>query len=207
MTLPSELRKMNKRLGRELGTNPHGDPLYKWIWVNDWMHLMRDIKGFAPKALPSGLIVMEPDYIQRRMVPGLDAPDSPYRDRWHVGHWHDCGDQRIWEETFGTQALWSRFGYYSMTDVWGPPAGTLPTDSVTDGLIIRVKQFRSMSRAEIRDKFAADAEREEKRNDATRMDMIGDALTAFGNIPGTRGGHVSFPSTTKELNPPAVAGA
>lgn len=199
MNISREIQRMNKRLGDALGMNPHGEPAYKWIWVNTWMHFMQDQNGYEPKATETGLIVMAPKYIPRRMVPGLDDPNSPHRDRWHVGHWHDSGDEYAWRQMFGSAALWSRFGHYSMTDIWSQQ-GQAPNQQTTDDLIVRVKQFRAMTVADARKKFAEEATKQEYDKDNLRLDIIGDAMTAFGNDPGKRSGSVSFPSTSAQLN-------
>lgn len=194
---------MNNRLGNALGRNPHGEPLYKWIWVNDWEHFMRDISGFKPTAQPSGLIVMEPQYVKRRMIPDLDGDNKHLKDRWHIGHWHDCGDEATWRSLFGTAALWSRFGVYTQTDIWSPQ-GQLPTETITDDLILRVKQFRSLTAADIRNGFAEKDAKFEAANDQARRDMIADAMTAYGNVPGTKGS-TSFPTPTSMIQPPTLA--
>lgn len=196
--LPREVKKENRRLALALGMNPHDEPLYKWIWANTWLHLMRDISGHEPKAQESGLIVMCPIYIARTMIPNISDPKSPHRDRWAIGHWHTCGPEAFWRVNFGSDVMWSNKGFYTPTDIFSQQ-GQTPDSKVTDDLIVRVKQFRAMTLADTREHFAAQATQIEKDKSNLRKDMIGDALTAFGNIPGSRSGSVSFPSTSAQL--------
>ena len=190
---PKQIKKENKRLADSLGMNPHGEPLYKWIWANTWLHLMRDISGYEPKALPSGLIVMCPIYKVRTMIPNISDPTSRHRDRWAIGHWHSCGPEAVWRGQFGSDAMWSNKGFYTPTDIFSQQ-GQTPDSQVTDDLIVRVKQFRDMTINDARDHFAAQAAKVEHDTDSVRNAMIGDAMTAFGSIPGSKSGSVSFPS-------------
>jgi hypothetical protein len=46
MEIPKSVQKLNERIGACLGRNPQGEPLYKWVYSEDYFHWMRDITGY-----------------------------------------------------------------------------------------------------------------------------------------------------------------
>jgi hypothetical protein len=185
MEIPKIVTKLNDRLGRSLGRNPHGEPLYKWVYADDWFHWMRDISGYKEVRKLSGVISMEPIYKQRRMCPTL-------HDVWVVAHWHAPESELSWRIKYGSDALWSGQGYWSPVNAWSE-IGQLPTDSLTDRFIEIVSKRRAMTAQEVYDEGVREVDAIERSQDNLRADIIDDACTAFGAIPGSRAGGVSFP--------------
>lgn len=185
MNEPKEIRELNKRLGEALGWNPHGEPLYKWVHSESFFHWMRDISGYKEVQSPSGLSVMEPIYVERKMCPNM-------HDMWLVAHWHDSGSEHAWIQAYGSDALYPRHGYYSQSNACQVP-GQLPTATQTEDFIWMVRKHRMKTKADIYREGEDAVEARERANDSRRKDIIQDAMTAYMNIPGKRGGHVSFP--------------
>lgn len=193
-----EVIALNKRLGDLLGRNPHNEPLYRWLYSETFMHWMKDIGGYKEVIQPSGIITMEPIYIERKMCPSLIKT-------WVIGHWHDAGSESEWLALYGTKGLWPRKGYYTPTNAWGE-RGQLPTHGLTDKLIEIVRMQRAKTAADIRAEGLRLVESEEKADRNERADIIGDAMTPFMSVPGVRGGHVSFPMPGVDYQTPALAG-
>lgn len=225
--IPKKVRELNERLAQSLGRNPHGEPIYKWVYSETFMHWMRDISGYKevfhpldpdedhrillehevameqyraaisawddagedPPVQPvlnrKGFVTMDPEYIERKMCP-------QFKDVWLVAHWHPPQPEHIWYKLYGSDAIWPRKGFYNQTNAWAE-IGQLPTDSLTDKFIEIVRRQQSMTAQAQYEEAARKFDAIDRDADRQREDMIDDACTAFGNLPGTRSGGVSFP--------------
>lgn len=191
--------QLNEFLGTRLGRNPYGEPVYKWVHSDSFMHFMKDANGLAEVKLPSGLIVMEPTYTERKARPDLI-------DTWLIAHWHAPEPQSVWLAKYGTRALWPRRGYYTPVDAW-EDRGKPPTLAHTERVVDLVRRIRAMSdtAAAMRDEAAkteAEIDRDERSVDSLRSDIIDDACTAFGALPGSRSGGVSIPMPGVDYSAP-----
>jgi len=201
METPAIVRHLNKRLGDSLGNNYHGQPLYKWIYSEEFFHWMQDIKFEQNTAdpndikaspvlvatkQPSGLILMEPSYTRRKVCPDMV-------DVWMIAHWNDCGSEASWRIKHGSSLLWPRQGVYYPVNAW-QERGQLPTEDLTDKVIECVRQVRSekeLKRLEALAQAAMDAKEREESN--LRRDIIDECQTLeFGVMPGSRAGNVSI---------------
>ncbi len=185
MEIPKSVKKLNERIGACLGRNPAGEPLYKWVYSEDYFHWMRDITGYQEVKQPGGFITMEPIYKRRKMVPHME-------DTWMIAHWHEADPEYAWRIKYGSDALWPREGYWTPVNAWAE-RGQLPDDSLTDKIIELVSKYRAISGQEIYDEAEQAVDAQERAEDNLRKDIIDDACTAFGAIPGSRSGSTSFP--------------
>jgi hypothetical protein len=200
---PSELNRLNDLLGRELGRNPFGEPLYSWAWADDLRHHMRQIDPVTQNLIfdyrcQCGLnkIVHEPTcnltapvprWIERRMCPQL-------HQQYVAVLWQSCGSEDQWLREFGGRLRYEPRGYRLPTNACLGP-GEEPDKHVTWDLIHKVRRDRKKSIKDWIDEYD-EAMALKERRDESRLDaMISDAITAFGNAkPGARSGGISLPS-------------
>ena len=191
MIIPKQIKKMNERIGASLGRNPHGEPLYKWVHSEDFWHWMRDITGYESVTMPSGLIVQQPIYKRRKMMPH-------YHDVWLIAHWHEADNEVSWRIKYGADALWPREGYWTPVDAWAEQ-GQLPTETKTDKFIELVQIRRAMTQADIAKEGQDIQDRIDKHAEDEQDAAFGDAVPAFGALPGSRSSSTSFPSVGAAL--------
>ena len=182
---------MNERIGASLGRNPHGEPLYKWVHSEDFWHWMRDITGYKQVTQPSGLIVMEPIYKRRKMMPH-------YHDVWIIAHWHEADNEVSWRIKYGADALWPREGYWTPVDAWAEQ-GQLPTETMTDKFIELVKIRRSMTQADIAKEGQDIQDRIDRHAESEQDAAFADAVPAFAALPGSRSSSTSYPTVGAAL--------
>jgi hypothetical protein len=186
MKLPDrELSRLNDLLGAELGRNPYGEPLYRWDYADDLMHWRRKGAAYNMVQIPgSPLILAEPEYEQVRLCPWLS-------EQYALTLWTAPSPEAQWRATFGDKLLWPRRGYYMPTNI-ALDREEAPTIPITWEVIDTIRKQRQKTFAD----HVADGERaldyEERAKAAEARDAVADAMTAFGNVPGKRGGHVAF---------------
>jgi hypothetical protein len=138
-----------------------------------------------PELVRKGIVTMEPIYKRRKMMP-------QYTDTWLIAHWHEAEPEYAWRIKYGSDALWPRDGYWTPVNAWAE-RGQLPTETLTDKIIELVSKYRVISGRQIYEEAERAVEYQERAQDNLRKDIIEDACTAFGAIPGSRAGGVSFP--------------
>lgn len=191
MRIPNSLlANLNDLLGAELGRNPHGESLYRWDLSDDLDHWRRKPATYAMVQIPgSPLILAEPEYEKVPLCPWLIS-------QYVLTLWTAPTPESQWRATFGDKLLWPRRGYYMPTNIALEREGC-PTVDLTNEVIGTIRQQRKKTFAD----HVADTERaldyEEKSNKILRNDAIADMMTAFGNIPGKRGGSVAFQNIEK----------
>lgn len=149
------------------------------------MHHMKDSNGLKEVTLSSGLIVMEPTYTERKARPDLV-------DTWLIAHWHEPEPESSWLAKYGTRALWPRRGYYTPVDAW-EDRGKPPTLAHTERVVDLVRRTRKMTASDVAAETEQAINQREKSAAGTQSDIIDDACTAFGALPGSRSGGVSIP--------------
>lgn len=181
--------QLNEDLGRRLGRNPLGQPLYAWMHSERFTHLMK-VEGETEVVERNGLFLVEPVYRHRKMCPELE-------DTWILAHWHEPISQFAWEQQYGSSLLWPREGYYSPTNILLSP-GEAPTQTSNDQSVYLIRKQSEKTMADHLADGERIVERKETRQKNVVSDRIDDSIPAFCNIPGTRSAHVSFPSTATE---------
>ena len=167
---PSTLSHLNHLLEDALGRVSVG-PLYKWIHSRD---------------LRFGLEQSKRSY---EFVPQVDG------DRWVLARWIPPPEKSVWEAQMGTTVAYPRGGWYQACDVACDPIlaqGVEPNERMTYYLIGLQRKQAQMSKREIAARFDAAREYRAKEQDRQLDDYLSSSWTAFGNLPGKRGGHVSF---------------
>jgi len=181
------IKEHNDLLRRELGTNPSGDALYRWERAGELTYL-RDEGKYDYKADPNtGLVVPEKILKPMKMCPHLDDK------QWVLMFW-----------TPNTPAHWFQFGksMYGFSNV-DLDLGVCPWTyhrglTFTDHIIGSLKEQRKKTYADFIAESEARIEYKEKQQIARNKDMIADAFTAYYNVPGKRGHHVSFGGASNE---------
>lgn len=175
-----ELARLNRILGDSLGRNPQGDPIYKWIWSRELTFPLRSKEKTVER---NGIIVFEPSYEWEPQVAG---------DCWLLAKWlMPEGSYDSWLTSFGSEVPFPAHGLYYVTDVMLKP-GLEPNEAITYDCIGKVKHLRGLTLSEVVDAQQAKMDRNDKASETRLEDFIADKATAFGNVPGKRGGVVSF---------------
>lgn len=163
-----DLTRYNRRLGDARGRNPHGDPVYRW-------HHSKDLALRYPVRNGDG------SYENLRQID---------EDRWLIAMWYPPCDEDDWKRQFPDLGYPAEGMYYA-TDVMLLP-GIEPNDTITEDVIGKLKTREGWTFRDHLDEIEGRRTKREKALAAKRSDIIDDAATAFGNIPGCRGGTVSF---------------
>jgi len=175
----TELARLNRILGDSLGRNPQGEPIYMWIWSRDLKFPIRSSNDMVER---NGLIVFEPQYTWEPQVTG---------DCWLLAKWLLPGEPDVWLAAFGTEVPFPQHGLFYVTDVMLRP-GIEPNEAVTYDTIGKVQHLRSLTVSQVLETQQIKMDRNEQRSDDRVADWIADKAVAFGNVPGKRGGQVSF---------------
>lgn len=182
----SRVQKLNQTLGQELGLNPYGEPLYRWMYSEDWLHTYLSATELDIQDHASGLFVCERKAKTRKMCPEL-------HEQWIIAQWCAPGPEPRWREHFGDKLPYPARGFLAPTNVKLEP-GVLPDLTVTEQIIGLWRAERKKTLADYL-RESEEALAKEDRDKARQLDdMVQDACTAFGSIPGKRGDGVSFPS-------------
>ena len=136
--------------------------------------------------MPSGLIVQQPIYKRRKMMPH-------YNDVWLIAHGHEADNEVSWRIKYGADALWPREGYWTPVDAWAEQ-GQPPVETMTDRFIELVKIRRAMTQADIAKEGQDIQDRIDRHADSEQDAAFGDAVPAFAALPGSRSSSTSFPS-------------
>lgn len=190
--------QLNKRLGAELGRNPHGGGLYEWHRANTLLRPVLTGHMAIDPAPGSLLSTVEPVYEARPMMPELGS-------RWALCLWNDAGSAQDWHRQFGNRTEWPKRGYYAPTNAV-LNEGEEPNLDTTIAVIGMVRNDRARTMADLMADGDAIVERQERADYTWRDDAIGGCLPAFGNWkPGARCGGVSLPTREFAQNIEGVA--
>ena len=199
----TETERLNDLLGRELGRNPYGEPIFVWSWSEDLMWPAYKTGKMTTKAVSAPIIGTDqvetvemtvPEYRQDRMCARL-------KDQWVITKWNPPESLERWQSTF-PGADWPARGYRIHTNASLPrfPGGpTLPNTGDTEFFIQTMREQRSMS---FEDRLA-DMQRAADMKDLVERnaleDELRDMVPAFVNgRPGKRGGYVSTPFSKQD---------
>lgn len=193
MNLERTVRRLNERLGSELGRNERNEPVYSWMWSEDskLMHPMRVPGEYDYKASPMGIIEALPVYNVRKLCLTANA-------QWVLVHWIPSPSEDEWRSIFGYWLEWPKGGQYYPTNVALDP-GVEPDDTITQVAIDCIKQTLAKSAAQVERETAEALDRQEAAEKNRTYEEIRDACTTYDHVPGTKGA-VSYPApetTTK----------
>lgn len=184
MYYPKAIRRMNRILERELGSNPR----YSWIWTNDLHHVMEVIDKdgkpeYVEQLSPAGLYVMTPKTERRLLMPF-------HQERWTLCALVEVNDRD--GSIHGTGSC----AWVPISGANGPVTlepNEYPTLETTNYVAAAIRQERSRSVEEVTEGWEKAQAKKEQDRWKRMYDEIRDSCTAFYNVPG-RKGHVSFPS-------------
>lgn len=162
-----DLTRFNRRLADARGRNPFSEPVYRWFHSGDptLRYPVRTAEG----------------YEQLRQID---------EDRWLIGMWYPPEEEGEWRRMFPDLG-YPRQGMYYATDVM-LLAGIEPNDTITDDVIGKLKGREGWTFRDFIDEIQGRRAKRERSLENRRNDIIDNAATAFGNLPGARGGAVSF---------------
>lgn len=180
---PLAVRQQNEILSAELGANPR----YAWRWSEDLWHVLEvlDLDGnpiYVQGRSPAGLIVMMPKTATKKLLPE------------HHNQWVICALVEINSRDGSVQGTgngaWVPLS--SASGVVCLPENEMPSKVFTESVIDAVREHRSVRPRDL-DLDWEERERKREKDRWNRIyDEIRDASTAFANLPGLRGNHVSF---------------
>jgi hypothetical protein len=176
---PLELDRLNRILADTLGRNVHGEPIYKWIASRELTFPLRDKEKLVTR---NGILVFEPHYVWEPQTTS---------ECWVLAKWLAPPSHDEWLDSFGTEVAYPARGLYYVTDVMLSPEYE-PNEAITYDSIGKVKALRSLTLSDIVRLQREKRDSIETAGDRRIADWIDDKATAFGNVPGKRGGHVSF---------------
>ncbi len=199
MTIP----ELNELLRRSLGSNPYGEGLFKWEYSEDlyWPTVqagkydvtehkgpVRDAKGRFQKR--TSISVVTPVCKKERMC-------TKYFRQWVITRWLPPERLHTWTAVMPGTPFPAR-GYRVHINGTQIPPDDVPNLRDTERFIENIREARSISIEALTELMEEEWERREKESENRLTDQIEDAFTAFLNVPGSRGYHVSFPSVEKK---------
>lgn len=174
----------NKMLA-DLGTNPLGDPIYRWARASDLWFYRWVSRDWVRNA--NGIYVPDHQFERYR-------PFEHLGDRWCLCIWQWMPEDEFVRQ-FGERAYWPARGFYFPTDKVLKP-GVEPTKDLTEYIMACIRYTRSKTLSDLETEVEDALTKEERASFSRILDAVNDALTAFGNKPGSRSGGVSFPCPT-----------
>lgn len=191
MPTTNEINRYNALLGRELGRNPAGEPIYQWKYSE---HEMRrkvlfgdDNKPVMTYVQRGDLFVPEPQIFSEKAWPWLDH-------QWVIAKWNAM-DYAAWVAQFGQMLEYPARGYFCPTNAalekTEYPESML---QATEDFIREMKREREKTLADLMGESIAGIDYQEKCNDAIIDGTLEECTPAFGNtFPGKRSGSVHIP--------------
>ncbi len=183
----TNIRRLNNRLGADLGRTIDNRPLYKWIWSEDptLMHGMRIPDKYDWKANESGVLAAIPVYESRKLC--LSATNQ-----WVLCHWIESPPEHEWVQIFGYNLEWPKGGQYYPTNVALDP-GTDPDLTLTQVAIECIRAEHSKRPADVAQAATEAIDYKEKKDKERLFDEIRDDCTTYDHVPGRRD-QVSYPA-------------
>lgn len=163
---PQDLKRYNRRLADLRGKSPHGDPIYQWVHSRDLLYPCR---------------IGASQYTSMRQVD---------EDRWVIAKWMPPPPEMLWKEQFPDIGYPANGQYYA-TDLM-LAEGVEPNEGITEQVAGKLKAIEVRTFRDCLDEIERARAKNEEARKAVFNDYVDDACTAFGNLPGARGGHVSF---------------
>lgn len=192
------VRELNEILGRELGRNPYGEPIYEWAFSEDLFWPAYATGGTTTKDVEATIIgggteivpMTIPEYKRDRMTHNL-------RHQWCVTKWFPPEELPEWNSRFPGADYPAR-GYRIHTNWYNAP-NVLPTQEDTNCLVWAVRKQLGMNYVDLYNEMDAEMAKAEKAREAEVNDEVRDAFTAYLNLtPGKRGGSISMPLTAQD---------
>lgn len=185
---------LNRRLGGYFGFTVAGIPKLRWAWSEDLWWEGANSGEF--EEVPTGglLALVTRKRVKVKMCPWLE-------DQWVAVKWLPMPEyiNRGWKldavQRGESKPLDGRF---ISTNAHLPP-GQTPDESATEELKHEILRQLGYTEARLNEETLAAEAADEREKDRLRGDIIEDALTAYLNDPGKRGGSVSFPSVNQTM--------
>lgn len=191
MSIDRRVKKLS-RLFEPLGKIPlafgelGGLPLFQYKRANELRILYRKKgdDGTEWVKTDGGLFMPFKDYEL-----GYQAP-NPRDNYWMITKWLEPGDEAAWNEKYKIVGF-PRLGYFTC---YTPlREGYIPDEEWTKFMVDHIKFQMELRPDEHWDQIVHHYERRERENEKTIADMVDDCLHM--NVPGKRGGLVSYPQT------------
>jgi hypothetical protein len=182
------VRRLNDRLGADLGRNPKGQPLYRWMYSEDeaLLHPMRVPGEYDFKADPeTGIILAHPVYKLRKLCVNLDK-------QWVLCHWMPSPSEDEWRRQFGYWLEWPKGGMYYPTNVDLDP-GVVPCERINLAAITSIRQHRLKSPVDAAIEARDAINERERKEKADLFDEIRNDCTTYDHVPG-RKDSVNYPT-------------
>ncbi len=189
MSIDRRVRKLN-RFFVPLGTIPYGEysgqSIFQYKRANELRmpYKKRGDAGSGWTASKGGILMPYTDY-------ELGFQGAPKDDYWTIAKWLEAGcDEQDWTRQFPNLG-YPKHGYFTCFQPLKD--GKTPDENFTAFIVDHIKYQMEMKPQEHYDQIQQHYERRERDNDRKIEDMLHDALHM--NVPGKRGGLVSYPQT------------
>lgn len=176
-----ELNRLNSTLRRDIGSNPYGEPLFKWCWS-------QELKAFSPATVDwvadkqSGLLQIEHTCEEYSQVEG-----EPH---WVIARWFPATPEE-WSAAFKNAVPFPTRGWYCLVNIELEP-GVEPDADKTEKVVHRLRHHFAKTLADF-DREGEEIVARRKKKTLTEQDDILRDLTFVGDCPpGIRGGPISF---------------
>jgi len=186
-----QLARTDEAFRRDLGANPYGEPIFRWMKSDDQQLTYYSPRGTDWKANEIGLLLPVP-IVER--LPQVDGPP-----RWVLVHWFPAPPPEVWAETFRRMGASSPPPYPTHGWYYAHEEGHLqlepheePTLSETERVIRIIRHHNTKTLQDFIDEGDEIVKRRNKRQKQELHDAVMDLALPFGNIPGKRGGPVSY---------------
>lgn len=194
-----KVEQLNNVIGRDLGCNPYGEPLFKWFISRELMwpafktgrQIYKDVWVPIIGGGDALTHVLVDEYQQDIQCHKIDP------NQWLIAKWCPAEELDDWQAKFPGAPYPAR-GYYIQTNASLPscPGGsTIPDIQETERFVRLVKLQRSQSAKETCEQMIELDEKKDKSNKQEVRDEIADMVPAFAKEPGKRGNEVSVPFT------------
>ena len=168
---------------------------YKWVWTPDMEFYVMSGNAYtlacAAEWKPTVGGILAPQYDAYRKMRWSDV----YGPCWIIAKYWKPMSEKEWHDLYGAQIPWPRQGEYHAIENLKLLPGREPSDRTTKAIIWMIHQDNQKTYQDHIQEGDQLREQEMQSTMSRIESELTDTLTAFGKVPGSRGGGVSLPST------------
>lgn len=193
MNIERKARQLNRKHFALFGFNPFGGLNYQWMRATE-LHFLIEPTETSMVQTPAGLWVPgELQYERHSWGEMRGADGKPLGNSWVMAHWVAPISEAAWKTKYQNKAPWPKHGEYAPIENWVCRRDEdLENESAHAEFALR--QHLSKTYDDFLEDATAAAQKVKRDEREEFGDFVDDAMTAFGNIPGSRSTGVSLPS-------------
>lgn len=185
----SELRKLQRMLKQAFGTTAIGRALFKWERTSNLHYIIPSTGSILDAAvlMPNGLYAVKTRHERHSWAKRMG-------NVWCIAHWvrPKC-DYDAWVKQYGTAFVYPANGYYRPVEGTQLAPDADPDVTVTEMAIRAAQEQMGKSYDDFLVELSIAAMKDKTEMERMADDLVDDALTTFGQVPGEKG-NVSYPS-------------